>query len=292
MGGLFEAALAPPPSICVWAALVALTTNTPACHLSHLSLRGNGLGPREAAALGDVLPFCSTLSSLSLAQNKLGDEGAAALLQGLSEASGERTRLSHLSLADNGLSSSGLGSLFSAFFGTSITLSGAQMAARGLALPPRLKALACEVESTAISAASTHPGHSCFAEGAALPCIAMVSSLAADASEGGGEGRAGGTPRGSSAHAHSLHPTPQAWGGFKRMSGFCRSRVPRALLDELEPIKDDEEAIKAAGVRIGARMCRELIAAGTRGLHFYTLNLEKVTFAIMAEMGILKAPAE
>jgi hypothetical protein len=52
------------------------------------------------------------------------------------------------------------------------------------------------------------------------------------------------------------------------------------------------EAIKAAGVRIGARMCRELIAAGTRGLHFYTLNLEKVTFAIMGEMNILKAPAE
>ena len=46
--------------------------------------------------------------------------------------------------------------------------------------------------------------------------------------------------------------------------------------------QDDEEAVKAAGVRIGARMCRELLDSGaTRGLHFYTLNLDKVTTAII-----------
>jgi 5,10-methylenetetrahydrofolate reductase len=34
--------------------------------------------------------------------------------------------------------------------------------------------------------------------------------------------------------------------------------------------------VKEAGVKIGTAMCRTLLDAGVKGLHFYTLNLEKV----------------
>lgn len=46
--------------------------------------------------------------------------------------------------------------------------------------------------------------------------------------------------------------------------------------------------MRAAGVRIGATMCRALLAAGHKGLHFYTLNLEKVTYGILRELGLYK----
>lgn len=84
----------------------------------------------------------------------------------------------------------------------------------------------------------------------------------------------------------------QAFGGFKRMTAFCKSRVPQWVWDILLPIKDDEEAVKAAGVKIGTQMCRALVDAGVKGLHFYTLNLEKVTFAIMADLGLLSGELE
>lgn len=41
-------------------------------------------------------------------------------------------------------------------------------------------------------------------------------------------------------------------------------------------VQGDEKGLKAFGMEFGAQMCRELLEAGTPGLHFYTLNLEKV----------------
>jgi hypothetical protein len=40
--------------------------------------------------------------------------------------------------------------------------------------------------------------------------------------------------------------------------------------------QDDDAKMKEAGVKIGTAMCRALLDAGVKGLHFYTLNLEKV----------------
>ena len=34
------------------------------------------------------------------------------------------------------------------------------------------------------------------------------------------------------------------YGGFKRMTGFCKTYVPQEILDTLEPIKDNEQAVK------------------------------------------------
>ena len=50
--------------------------------------------------------------------------------------------------------------------------------------------------------------------------------------------------------------------------------------------QDDDAKVKEAGARVGATMCRALLDAGVHGLHFYTLNLEKVTYAILRELGI------
>jgi methylenetetrahydrofolate reductase (NADPH) len=74
------------------------------------------------------------------------------------------------------------------------------------------------------------------------------------------------------------------YGGFKKMTKFCKTRVPQDLEDKMESIQNDAAAIKAFGVEFGAGICKELMEFGCRVLHFYTLNLEKVVYGIMDEI--------
>jgi methylenetetrahydrofolate reductase (NADPH) len=80
----------------------------------------------------------------------------------------------------------------------------------------------------------------------------------------------------------------QAAGGFTRMTAFCKTRVPAAIKARVEEVKHDEAAVKAYGAELGAQMCEELVAMGAPGLHFYTLNLEKVTFGVLERLGMLQ----
>lgn len=50
----------------------------------------------------------------------------------------------------------------------------------------------------------------------------------------------------------------------------------RSIYLLLRKPQEDEKAVKAFGVEHGEETCRALLAAGAPGLHFYTLNLEKV----------------
>lgn len=50
-------------------------------------------------------------------------------------------------------------------------------------------------------------------------------------------------------------------------------------------LQDDEKAVKAFGVEYGVQVCEELLAAGAPGLHFYTLNLEKVRIRVQKTKG-------
>lgn len=54
-------------------------------------------------------------------------------------------------------------------------------------------------------------------------------------------------------------------------------RRPRA-----QAAKDDDTAVKRVGVEVGVDMCKAILDAGVSpGLHFYTLNLEKVVNSIL-----------
>jgi len=77
-----------------------------------------------------------------------------------------------------------------------------------------------------------------------------------------------------------------SYAGFKKMSKFCKTRVPAALEDKMESIKDDKEATKTFGVKYGAEVCQALMDFGVDVLHFYTLNLEKVVYGITDELKI------
>lgn len=49
----------------------------------------------------------------------------------------------------------------------------------------------------------------------------------------------------------------------------------------MEPIKDNEEAVRAYGIHLGTEMCRKILANGIKTLHLYTLNMEKSALAIL-----------
>lgn len=76
-----------------------------------------------------------------------------------------------------------------------------------------------------------------------------------------------------------------AYGGFCKMTKFCKTRVPAELQAKMDSLKDDQDAVKAFGVEFGIQMCEDLIAIGVDVLHFYTLNLEKSTYGILNGLG-------
>merc|ERR1711901_720 len=45
--------------------------------------------------------------------------------------------------------------------------------------------------------------------------------------------------------------------------------------------QDDHDAVKAFGIQQGIKLSRELLQFGVQGLHYYTLNLEKVVKGII-----------
>jgi len=82
------------------------------------------------------------------------------------------------------------------------------------------------------------------------------------------------------------------YGGFKRMTGFCKTQVPPEIEKQLEAVKDDDEETKKLGVKLGTDMCKRLLEAGAPGLHLYTLNLERASVSILENLGMLKGRVE
>jgi methylenetetrahydrofolate reductase (NADPH) len=83
-----------------------------------------------------------------------------------------------------------------------------------------------------------------------------------------------------------------AYAGFKKMAKFCKTRVPKALEEKMESMKDDAAAVKAFGVEFGAEVCQKLMDANIEVLHFYTLNLEKVVYGITDKLGLTQGLVE
>ncbi len=52
----------------------------------------------------------------------------------------------------------------------------------------------------------------------------------------------------------------------------CGASVPQQIHDIFSPIADNKEKTLEAGTRFAIQQCRELLAGGAPGIHFYTLN--------------------
>ncbi|KAG6812772.1 hypothetical protein H0H92_000542 [Tricholoma furcatifolium] len=82
----------------------------------------------------------------------------------------------------------------------------------------------------------------------------------------------------------------QTWNGFMRATSLAKTIIPQSWLDALEPYKNDDEKVRAIGTKLVADLCRRILKEedlGIRGLHFYTMNLEKATKMLLEELNLV-----
>ncbi len=71
-----------------------------------------------------------------------------------------------------------------------------------------------------------------------------------------------------------------------RMSELQGTPIPASITEKFMAIAGDESAVVELGIEIASEMCRELIAAGAPGIHFYTMNKAAATAAIVRNAGL------
>ncbi|KAJ9098057.1 hypothetical protein QFC19_006492 [Naganishia cerealis] len=80
----------------------------------------------------------------------------------------------------------------------------------------------------------------------------------------------------------------QNYASFRRLINLCKCPVPKEIMDDLDPIKSDDAAVKRYGIALATKMIQRLLAANlpnVQGVHFCTLNLEKSVRTIMENLG-------
>jgi methylenetetrahydrofolate reductase (NADPH) len=77
-------------------------------------------------------------------------------------------------------------------------------------------------------------------------------------------------------------------GGLKRMVPMCKTRAQN-MMAEAEAANTSDEAFKLWAIEFGTKLCKKCLDAGACGLHFYTLNLERVTLGIIKGLGMITA---
>jgi len=76
-----------------------------------------------------------------------------------------------------------------------------------------------------------------------------------------------------------------------RFSAMCGAIIPDWLHKRMQPLVDDAEATKQAGIAVASEQCTDLLARGAPGLHFYTLNKSEATIAICRRLGTQQGTA-
>ena len=79
----------------------------------------------------------------------------------------------------------------------------------------------------------------------------------------------------------------QTHASFLRRANWTQCRVPPDWHQALEPIKNDDVAVREVGKDLIADFCRKLLDAGvTMHLHFYTMNLAASTSMVLEELAV------
>src|SRR3569833_413677 len=80
------------------------------------------------------------------------------------------------------------------------------------------------------------------------------------------------------------------YASFMRRANHMNSKIPDAWLAALEPVKNDDLAVREMGKSLVAGMCRRILASGTHHLHFYTMNLAQATRMVLEELDWMPSP--
>ncbi|KAL9123973.1 MAG: hypothetical protein Q9217_006652 [Psora testacea] len=76
----------------------------------------------------------------------------------------------------------------------------------------------------------------------------------------------------------------QTHGAFLRRANWSNAHIPPSWMEALEPVKNDDAAVREVGKGLVAEMCRRIMSAGIMQLHFYTMNLAQATKMVLEEL--------
>ena len=79
----------------------------------------------------------------------------------------------------------------------------------------------------------------------------------------------------------------QTHGAFLRRANWSNAHIPQRWMEALEPVKNDDAAVREVGKGLVAEMCKKIIAAGIMQLHFYTMNLAQATRMVLEELDLI-----
>lgn len=79
----------------------------------------------------------------------------------------------------------------------------------------------------------------------------------------------------------------QNYSGLKRVISFSNNHVPQKIWDDLEPIKDDDAAVKEYGINLIIEFIHKFREAGINGFHIYTFNLERSSRLILERLNLV-----
>jgi methylenetetrahydrofolate reductase (NADPH) len=71
---------------------------------------------------------------------------------------------------------------------------------------------------------------------------------------------------------------------IERIAKLSGASIPADLQRDLDRVREDDKAAEEVGIAYAVRQCRELLAGGAPGLHFYTLNTSPATSAILRQL--------
>jgi len=66
-----------------------------------------------------------------------------------------------------------------------------------------------------------------------------------------------------------------------RFTRICGATIPDKVVTDLEAVQHDTEAVHRYGVEYATKQCKDLLAHGVPGIHFYTLNKSRATREII-----------
>lgn len=73
-----------------------------------------------------------------------------------------------------------------------------------------------------------------------------------------------------------------------RMAELGGTPIPGHIADAFAKVENDAQAVRSLGVEIATSLCKELLAAGAPGLHFYTMNSSTATQEIYRRLNNVK----
>ena len=69
-----------------------------------------------------------------------------------------------------------------------------------------------------------------------------------------------------------------------RFARICGASIPDKVVEDLEAIQDEPEAVQRYGIEHAKKQCKDLLAHGVPGIHFYTLNKSRATQEIILSL--------